>query len=309
MRGTARQRSSLNGLGSLIMKKLRRSMLFLPGTSAAMLSTAFIHRPDSIMFDLEDAVSLHEKDAGRLLVFHALQQPMYRDIETVVRINGLNTPFGIDDLNAAVRGGADVIRLPKTDSPQDIHQLEEELEKIERACGRPVGSTQLMAAIESASGVINAVAIARSSPRLIGIALAAFDYVMDMQTTRGDGSELFYARCTVLHAARAAGIDAFDVVWPDINDEQGFLQEVDVIRRMGFNGKSLINPRQIALLHNAYAPTAEEVIDAQQIIEAASDGEKKGLGVISLNGKMIDAPIIQHAQTVLKRAAASGLHQ
>ncbi|WP_312745614.1 citrate (pro-3S)-lyase subunit beta [Cedecea neteri] len=291
------------------MKKLRRSMLFLPGANAAMLSTAFIYRPDSIMFDLEDAVALREKDTARVLVFHALQHPMYRDIETVVRINPLNTPFGLDDLEAVVRAGVDVVRLPKTDTPEDIFLLESHLERIEKACGREPGSTKLMAAIESAVGVINAVAIARSSPRLIGIALAAFDYVMDMQTERGDGTELFYARCAVLHAARAAGIDAFDVVWSDVNNEAGFLREVELIRKMGFNGKSLINPRQIELLHNAYAPTQDEVDYARRVIAAADEGERNGLGVVSLNGKMIDAPIINHAQVVLERAAASGVRR
>ncbi|MBP2167429.1 citrate lyase subunit beta/citryl-CoA lyase [Erwinia toletana] len=291
------------------MKKLRRSMLFLPGANAAMLSTAFIYRPDSIMFDLEDAVSLREKDSARILVFHALQHPMYQDIETVVRINPLNTPFGLKDLEAAVRAGVDVIRLPKTDTPEDIYQLEAHIERIEKACGRTPGSTQIMAAIESATGVINAVAIARCSPRLIGIALAAFDYVMDMQTERGDGTELFYARCAVLHAARAAGIDAFDVVWSDINDEAGFLREVDLVRKMGFNGKSLINPRQIELLHNAYAPTQEEVDYSRRVIAAAEEGERNGLGVISLNGKMIDGPIINHARVVLERASASGVRR
>lgn len=291
------------------MKKLRRSMLFLPGANAAMLSTAFIYRPDSIMFDLEDAVALREKDTARVLVFHALQHPMYRDIETVVRINPLNTPFGLDDLEAVVRAGVDVVRLPKTDTPEDIFLLESHLERIEKACGREPGSTKLVAAIESAVGVINAVAIARSSPRLIGIALAAFDYVMDMQTERGDGTELFYARCAVLHAARAAGIDAFDVVWSDVNNEAGFLREVELIRKMGFNGKSLINPRQIELLHKAYAPTQDEVDYARRVIAAADEGERNGLGVVSLNGKMIDAPIINHAQVVLERAAASGVRR
>lgn len=291
------------------MKKLRRSMLFLPGANAAMLSTAFIYRPDSIMFDLEDAVALREKDTARVLVFHALQHPMYRDIETVVRINPLNTPFGLADLEAVVRAGVDVVRLPKTDTPEDIFLLESHLERIEKACGREPGSTKLMAAIESAVGVINAVSIARSSPRLIGIALAAFDYVMDMQTERGDGTELFYARCAVLHAARAAGIDAFDVVWSDVNNEAGFLREVELIRKMGFNGKSLINPRQIELLHNAYAPTQDEVDYARRVIAAADEGERNGLGVVSLNGKMIDAPIINHAQVVLERAAASGVRR
>lgn len=284
------------------MSKLRRSMLFLPGANAAMLSNAFIYRPDSIMFDLEDAVSLREKDAARVLVFHALQHPMYQDIETVVRINPLNTPFGLQDLEAVVSAGVDVVRLPKTDSPEDIYELEAHIERIEKACGREVGSTRVMAAIESALGVVNAVAIARCSKRLIGIALAAFDYVMDMQTERGDGSELFYARCAVLHAARVAGIDAFDVVWSDINDEEGFLKEVDHIRKLGFNGKSLINPRQIDLLHNAYAPTQKEVDHALRVVEAAEEGERNGLGVVSLNGKMIDGPIIDHARRVLERA-------
>jgi citrate lyase subunit beta / citryl-CoA lyase len=286
--------------------KLRRSMLFLPGSNAAMLSTAFIFRPDSIMFDLEDAVSLREKDSARLLVYHALQNPAYQEIETVVRINPLNTSFGLHDLEAAVRGGADVIRLPKTDRATDVHELEKQVERIERACGREVGSTRLMAAIESASGVVNAVEIACASRRLIGIALAGFDYVMDMQTERGDGTELFYARCAVLHAARAAGIDAFDVVYSNINDDAGFLKEVELIRRLGFNGKSLINPRQIDLLHNAYAPTEEDVDYARRVIAAAETAERNGVGVISLNGKMIDAPIVMHAHRTLKLAQASG---
>ncbi|MBK1687971.1 citrate (pro-3S)-lyase subunit beta [Rubrivivax gelatinosus] len=288
---------------------LRRSMLFLPGANAAMLSTAFVYKPDSIMFDLEDAVSLREKDAARLLVFHALQNPAYADIETVVRINPLSTPFGLADLEAVVRAGVDIVRLPKTDSAADVHELEAQVERIERECGREVGSTRLMAAIESASGVVNALAIATASKRLVGIALAGFDYVMDMQTERGDGTELFYARCAVLHAARVAGIDAFDVVYSDVNDEAGFLREVELIRKLGFNGKSLINPRQIELLHNAYAPTEEDVEHAQRVIAAADKAEREGLGVVSLNGKMIDAPIVNHARRVLQRAQASGVRK
>ena len=289
--------------------KLRRSMLFLPGANAAMLSTAFVFKPDSIMFDLEDAVSLREKDAARLLVFHALQNPVYQDLETVVRINPLNTPFGLADLEAVVRAGVDIVRLPKTDSAADVHELETEVERIERACGRQLGSTKLMAAIESASGVVNALSIAMSSERMIGIALAGFDYVMDMQTERGDGTELFYARCAVLHAARVAGIDAFDVVYSDVNDEEGFLKEVELIKKLGFNGKSLINPRQIELLHNAYAPTEEDVDYARRVVAAAEKAERDGLGVIALNGKMIDAPIVNHAKRVLQKAQASGVRK
>ena len=261
------------------MKKPRRSMLFIPGSNAAMLSTAFVYRPDSIMFDLEDAVALREKDSARLLVYHALQFQGYRGMETVVRINPLDTPFGLKDLDAAVRGGAAIIRLPKTDCAADVLRLEAEVDRIERECGREQGSTRLMAAIESASGVVNALAIATSSPRMDSIALAGFDYVVDMQTQRGDGIELFYARCSVLHAARFAKIDAFDVVFSDVNDDEGFLKEVALIKRLGFNGKSLINPRQIDLLHNAFAPTQDELHRAERIVEAAEKAEREGLGV------------------------------
>ena len=286
------------------MKKLRRSMLFIPGSNAAMLSTAFVYRPDSIMFDLEDAVALREKDSARLLVYHALQLTAYRGIETVVRINPLDTPYGLKDLEAAVRGGAEIIRLPKTDCAEDIQNLEHEVERIERACGREVGSTRLMAAIESASGVVNAVSIATASPRMDSIALAGFDYVVDMQTQRGDGSELFYARCALLHAARAAKIDAFDVVFSDVNDDEGFLKEANFAKHLGFNGKSLINPRQIELLHKAYAPTTEELRKAERIVEAAEQAEREGLGVVSLNGKMVDAPVVLNAQRILALAGS-----
>lgn len=289
--------------------RLRRSMLFVPGSNAAAISTAFVFRPDSIMFDLEDAVSLREKDAARLLVYHTLRQPLYEGIERVVRINPLDTPFGRQDLEAAVRGGADCIRLPKTDTPEQVHALEAAVEAIERDCDREPGSTRLMAAIESASGVVNALDIARASPRITGIALAGFDYVMDMQTERGDGTELFFARCAVLHAARAAKIDAFDVVFPDLDDEEGFLREVALIRKLGFNGKSLINPRQIELLHNAYAPTQEEVDYARRVVAAAEKAEAQGLGVIAMAGKMIDAPVVDNARRVLGRAAASGVRK
>lgn len=284
--------------------KVRRSMLFVPGDNPAMLSTAFVYKPDSIMFDLEDAVSAREKDSARLLVFHALHLPAYHGIETVVRINRLDSPFGLKDLESAVRGGADVVRLPKTDSADDIHELESHVARLELECGRAAGDTKLIAAIESASGVINALSIATASPRMIAIALAGFDYLVDMQTRRSSGSEpeLFYARAAVLHAARAARIQAFDVAYGDVNDEEGFLREVQIAKQLGFNGKSLIHPRQVDLLHRAYAPTPKELEHAHKVIATAEDARRKGLGVVSLDGKMIDPPVIAEAELVLSRA-------
>lgn len=290
--------------------KLRRSMLFVPGANAAMVSTSFIYQPDTIMFDLEDSVALSEKDSARMLVAHALQHPLYREMETLVRVNPLSSEFGLLDLNAAVRGGASGIRLPKTDSAQDITDMETEIEKIERACGREVGSTLMLAAIESAQGILAANEIAKASKRLIGIALGAEDYVRAMKTERSrDGIELYFARASILHAARANGIMAFDTVYSDVRNTEGFLHEAGIIKQMGFDGKSLVNPSQIPLIHNLFAPTQKEVDHAKRVIKAAEDAEKAGIGVVSLNGKMVDTPIIERSRLILQRAEQSGIRE
>lgn len=289
--------------------KLRRSMLFVPGSNAAMLSNSFIYKPDSIMFDLEDAVALKEKDSARLLVAHALQHPLYKEIETVVRVNPLDSEFGVADLNAVVRAGVDVVRMPKTETAQDVIDMDREITEIEKACGREVGSTKMLAAIESPLGITQANQIATASKRLIGIALGAEDYVRNLKTERSpEGIELLFARCSILQAARAAGIQAFDTVYSNANNEEGFLKEAALIKQLGFDGKSLINPRQIELLHNLFAPTQKDVDQAKRIIEAADEAERQGSGVVSLNGKMIDAPIIDRAKLVLERAK-SGIRE
>ena len=289
--------------------KLRRSMLFVPGSNAAMLSNSFIYKPDSIMFDLEDAVALKEKDSARLLVAHALQHPLYQEIETVVRVNPLDSEFGLLDLNAVVRAGVDVVRMPKTETAQDVVDMDNAITDIEKACGREVGSTKILAAIESPLGITQANQIATASKRLIGIALGAEDYVRNLKTERSpEGIELLFARCSILQAARAAGIQAFDTVYSNANNEEGFLKEAALIKQLGFDGKSLINPRQIELLHNLFAPTQKDVDQAKRIIEAAEEAERQGSGVVSLNGKMIDAPIIERAKLVLERAK-SGIRE
>ncbi|HDR1923908.1 TPA: citrate (pro-3S)-lyase subunit beta [Pasteurella multocida] len=289
--------------------KLRRSMLFVPGSNAAMLSNSFIYQPDAIMFDLEDAVALKEKDSARLLVAHALQHPLYQEMETIVRINSLESEFGLLDLNAVVRAGVDIVRMPKTERAEEVIALDQAITEIEQACGREVGSTKILAAIESALGITQANHIATASSRLIGIALGAEDYVRSLKTERSaDGIELLFARCSILQAARATGIQAFDTVYSNVDDEAGFLQEAGLIKQLGFDGKSLINPRQIELLHHLFSPTQKEVDYANKIIAAAQVAEQQGLGVVSLNGKMIDAPIIERAKLVLQRAQ-SGIRE
>lgn len=289
------------------MERLRRTMMFVPGANAAMLRDAPLYGADSIMFDLEDSVSLKEKDTSRALVYFALKTFDYSQVETVVRVNGLDT-VGALDIEAVVLAGVDVIRLPKTETAQDIIDVEAVIERVERENGIEVGRTKMMAAIESAEGVLNARDIAKASDRLIGIALGAEDYVTNMKTRRHpDGQELFFARSMILHAARAAGIAAIDTVYSDVNNTEGFQNEVRAIKQLGFDGKSVINPRQIPLVNEIYAPTEKEIQNAREVIWAIREAESKGSGVISLKGKMVDKPIVERAERVIMLAKAAGL--
>ncbi|MFS1068961.1 citrate (pro-3S)-lyase subunit beta [Enterococcus casseliflavus] len=289
------------------MERLRRTMMFVPGANAAMLRDAPLYGADSVMFDLEDAVSLNEKDSARTLVHFALKTFDYSAIETVVRINGLDT-VGALDIEAMVLAGVNVIRLPKTETAQDIIDVAAVITQVEKDNDLPVGTTKMMAAIESAEGVLNARDIATASDRLIGIALGAEDYVTNMKTRRyPDGRELLFARSMILHAARAAGIAAIDTVFSDINDTDGFIAETTRIKQLGFDGKSVINPRQIPLVNGIYAPSKAEIQQAKEVIWAIREAESKGSGVISLNGKMVDKPIVERAERVIALAKAAKL--
>jgi citrate lyase subunit beta / citryl-CoA lyase len=292
------------------MERLRRTMMFVPGSNPSMIKDAYIYGSDSIMFDLEDAVALTEKDSARFLVYNAIKTIDYGNKEIVVRINGLDTPYGRNDIEAMVRAGVDVIRLPKTENKEDILAVEAIIEEVEAKIGREIGSTGMMAAIESPLGAFNAISIATASKRLIGIALGAEDYVTNMKTKRyADGLELLGARSQIVMAARAAGIYALDTVYTEVDNEEGFKREVELIKQLGFDGKSVINPRQIAPVHEIYTPTEDEIKKSANIVKAAKEAEEKGLGVISLNGKMVDKPIVDRAERILQLAAASGVYK
>lgn len=289
-------------------EKLRRTMLYVPGNNAGMVKDAHIYRSDSVMFDLEDSVSLSEKDSARLLIYNALKTLDYEGIETVVRINGLETPYGVDDIKAMVRAQPDIIRIPKADTAEDIRKVEALIEKEEKLAGIKVGTIKLMAAIEGPLGVLNAYAIATASKRLIGLAIGAEDYVTSMKTKRSPGGvEILFARSQIVTAARAAGIYALDTVYSDVNNEEGFIEEVKLIKQLGFDGKSVISPRQIGPVHKIYTPEQKEIDFALRVIEVIKEANKKGSGVIALDGKMVDKPIVERAQRVLTMAKASGI--
>ena len=224
--------------------------MFVPGNNPGMMQDAFIYGPDSIMLDLEDSVTMAEKDAARLLVYNALKSIDYGDTEMVVRINPLSTPYGHKDVEAVVKAGVQVIRMPKTETADEVRELEAEIEKVEKELGC-LGRTRMMAAIESAEGICNAFAIAKASKRMMGIALGAEDYCANLKTQRTPGgAELLYARETIVVAARAAGIDALDTVYSNLDDMETFRKEVELIKTLGFDGKSIINPRQIQIVND-----------------------------------------------------------
>lgn len=283
--------------------------MFIPGNNPGLMKDAHLYGADSLMFDLEDSVKLAEKDAARFLVYNALTNLNHGDVERVVRVNPLNTEFGKADIEAMVKAGVNIIRLPKSETAQDVIDVDKYITKCEKKYGIEVGSTGMMAAIESALGVINAYSIATASKRLIGIALGAEDYVTDLKTTRtSSGVELLAARGQIIIASRAAGIAALDTVFSNVNDEEGFRREVQLIKDLGFDGKSVINPKQIAPVVEIFTPSQKEIDNAERVIEALKEAESKGLGVISLNGKMIDKPVVMRAERILKLAQAAGIY-
>lgn len=282
-------------------------MMFVPGNNPGMMADAHIYGPDSIMLDLEDSVSMMEKDTARLLVYNALKTVDYGDTEMVVRINPLNTPYGKKDIEAVVKAGVHVIRMPKTETADEVREVEAEIEKVEREIGA-LGRTKIMAAIESALGMVNAYDIATSSKRMMGIALGAEDYCANLKTQRSkDGDELRLARETIVVAARAAGIDALDTVYSNLNDMETFRREVEFIKTLGFDGKSIINPRQIEVVNEVFTPSEKDIQKAKAIVAAIKEAEKKGSGVISLNGKMIDRPVVIRAERTIALAKSAGV--
>lgn len=290
------------------MRNLRRSMMFVPGNNPGMLQNAGLYGADAVIFDLEDAVAITEKDAARRLVANALKFIKY-PCETAVRINHISTPFGYKDLEAILAVNPGIIRLPKAESAAEMHEVDEIITEAEQRYSYPLGSIKMMAAIETAKGILNAPAIAAASPRMTALAIGGEDFIADLKTSRTkDGKELYAARSQIVFAARAAGINAIDSVFSDVNDEATFIAETTMIKELGFDGKSVVSPRQVKLVHRIFAPSRNEVDYAERVLAAYREALARKSGVISLNGKMIDGPIVARAERVIAYAAAVGAH-
>ena len=290
--------------------RLRRTMIFLSAQKPGLIKDPLIYGADSLMLDLEDAVAENQKDAARFSLYHALKTVDYGDTEVIVRINGLDTPHWREDVRVCVAAGEDGVRIAKCESAGDVIAVEKAVEAAEEEFHKEKGRTLLMAALESPKGILNAQEIAAASKRMFGIAISGGDLRRTMQVSpvRG-GVELNTARGLVVLAARAAGVQCFDTVFTDLNDEEGFRAEVLLDKQMGFDGKSLVNPRQIAAVHEIYAPSEKEITAAEKIVRAVRENAAKGVGVFTVDGKMIDIAFLPGAERTIALAKACGMYK
>lgn len=286
---------------------MRRKLLFLPGNNPGNLQSGAVFGADGIILDLEDSVSPAEKDAARLLAASALKSVDYSGVERAVRINTL-AAGGEADIAAVVPCGPDAVMLPKTESIDDIRACEALLEKAEAACGAKKKKTLIMPLIETPMGLARCLEIALASKRVTLLSLGGEDYTASLGTERTrEGRELIFARGMLANAAAAAGIDSIDAPFADTNDPEGLFLDTQNARTFGFKGKFAINPRQISVIHKAFAPTAKEIAWARRILVVIEDAQKKGAGVIALDGKMVDAPIVARARRTIHMADMLGL--
>ena len=290
------------------LNRPRRSLLYIPGNNPGMIQNCAIYGSDGVLLDLEDSISMSEKDSARKLVRHALSSLDFGPVERVVRINGADTPYFRADLEEIVPAGPDAVRIPKIESPSDILEADEIITRLEHKHGIEPGFVRIHAMLETARAIIEAPAIGASSPRIIGLTIGGQDLAADLgiRTTR-EGLELLYARSAVVLAAKANGLLAFDTVYTDINDLEGLREQAAVAVSLGFTGKAAIHPSQIPIIHEAYAPEEREVRRAARIVRGAREAAERGLGVAAVDGRMVDAPVVAQAIKTLELARLAGM--
>ncbi len=283
--------------------KKRRSMLYIPGNNPAMIQQGGIYGADSLLLDLEDSVAPGQKDAARYLVRNMIKTIDFYDTEVCVRVNNLNTPFGMADLEEIVPLQPSAIRYPKTETAEDMIMLLRIVEAIEDRHGLPHDRMTIHAMIETALGVQNVFEIASRFPRIDAITVGGQDLTADMNIIyTPDGAGIDFARKRIVMAAKASHIDILDTVFPDVNDEEGLRRETEYAKKIGFTGKAVINPRQIDIIHEVFAPTEEEVRRAYRIVKEYRENLALGQGVFAIDGKMIDAPVVRRAEYILQLA-------
>ncbi|RLD73132.1 MAG: citrate lyase ACP [Bacteroidetes bacterium] len=288
-----------------LKKQFRFSRLYLPGNTPSMMINAGIHNPNGIILDLEDAVAPAKKEEARYLVRNALRAVNFYGAERMVRIN--QHPNGLDDLDFIVPHHVNLILVPKCESAEQIKQIDEHIKQINAQSGKKQ-AIYYMPIIESALGVEKAFEIATASSNVVAIAIGLEDFTADLGVQRtNEAKESLYARSRLVNACKAAGIQPIDSVFSDVSDMQALASNVKISKSLGFEGMGCIHPRQIAVIHENFAPEEKEIEKAKKIIMAFEDAKSKGLGVVSLGTKMIDPPVVKRAETTIDLAINLGL--
>jgi citrate lyase subunit beta/citryl-CoA lyase len=285
------------------MINMRRSVLFLPGHTPNMLLNGALLGADGIIIDLEDAVSPEEKDAARILARNLVGALRFGGCEVIIRINSTGTPYWQKDLDAVVPRKPGAIMPTKVNDGDDVRVVSAYIEKIEKEKGLPPGGIGVVPLLETALGIENAFDIARADRRVSALYLGAEDLTADLRCKRTrEGGEILYARSRLVNAARAAGIEAYDTPFTAVDDEEGLLADAELAKSLGFSGKAAISPRQIQIINRVFSPSEEDIDYAQSVFRAIESARAQGKGAVSLNGKMIDAPIVERARQVLEAA-------
>ncbi len=280
--------------------RFRCSRLYLPGNKPSMMINAGIHHPDGIILDLEDSVAPGRKMEARLLVRNALRRVRFYGSERMVRINQL--PLGLEDLEMVVPHHVQVILLPKCETKEQVMQVDETIRLTLEKAGL-THTVYLMPIIESCLGVEHAFELATSSERVIALAVGLEDLAADLGVERTEGgTESLFARMRIVNACKAAGIQPIDSVYSDVANQEGLNNTVQRSKSLGFEGMGCIHPRQIGPIQRGFAPSADEIEKAEKIVAAYREAEEKGLGVVALGSKMIDAPVVKRAHKILEMA-------
>lgn len=281
---------------------LFRSLLFIPGNTPRMLINANVLGADAVIFDLEDAVALAQKDAARHMIRNFLRSGLC-GCRFFVRVNDVHTPYFAKDVAAVVPLKPLGIMLPKVAADRDIVLADEAITRAEEAAGLQAGSTVIMPLAETALGVENAFSYVQASARIKLLAFGGEDFATDLGVKRTkQGEEIDYARKKLVVVAKALGKLAIDTVFVDTADIDGLRAESEYVRGLGFDGKAVISPRHVETVNQVFSPTEAEIHHAQRVIEAMREAEQLGLGAVSLDGKMLDAPILARAKKVLEYA-------
>ncbi len=282
----------------------RFSRLYLPGNSPKLMLNAGIHNPNGLILDLEDAVAPTKKFEAQFMVRNALRGLNFYGAERMVRIN--QGEQGINDLDFIIPHYANLILVPKCESANDIYLVNQKIDELKEQ-HKINYDVWLMPIIESAKGVMNAYEIAQSAENISSLAIGLEDYTADLGVRRtNEGKESIFARTMVVTAAIAAGIQPIDSVFSDVGDMEALAVNVQNAKSLGFDGMGCIHPRQIRVIHDNFAPDEVEIEKAKKIVVAFNIAQEKGLGVVSLGSKMIDAPVVKRAQTTITLAINTG---